>query len=135
MGQVGALYRASVWRLTWTLQALQDGRTALMDAADDGAAAIARELLDRKADANAQDRVSGRQRAQLAASRVCATHLSIRPRVELGLLRCFVCDPLYAQFGNSPLLLAVAGGHVGACRLLLDHGADPCVGNKVRGLC
>lgn len=102
-----------------------------MDAANDGASAILKALLIRGADVAAQDKVSRgaafRTSRELAGRVARGTGLTSDRHVS-------VCHNArwQPQFGNTPLLLAAAGGHLKASRLLLSHGAAPSVRNKVR---
>jgi hypothetical protein len=106
----------------------QDGSTPLHLAcdglaADEGHLEVVRLLLERGADMEAKDDlVRTLRQAARCALYVCAALK--RPR------RC-VCAVAIRQYGNTPLHMASAAGHLELVRLLLDSGANKEAVTKV----
>ena len=89
---------------------MQDADTPLHAAAGSGRSAVVRLLLDAGADIEARNKVSSR------ATAATLPHLRVTPRLHTR--------DHSAQVGDTPLSLTAWFLHPGACRVLLDAGAD-----------
>ena len=94
-----------------------EGNSLLMYAAEESRWDIVMELLERGANVNTRRKNNDNTPLQLAAyaKRMCMVKelLARKAKINIG----------------SPVAFAVAGGHFGVVKMLLEHGADP---NKTR---
>jgi ankyrin repeat protein len=124
-----------MWLADLYLILTQDGTTALIMAATKGHTSVATLLLDAKADANHADNVSHAfffrvirwsavRTLQLEFGMMCIILLQNHTTWFDRLVFDFEQFYIIQQSGQTPLLLAVVGGHAEVVTLLLDAKAD-----------
>lgn len=97
----------------------QYGKTALTIAAFNGQTGIVGMLLDKGADIEAKEKITGGETAL-----VMAAHSGYDDTVRL-LLEHKANPNAFGDYHQTALIWAIVGNHKETCRLLLEHGADP----------